>query len=1059
LIRLIYWLLALIEVVLILAVLILFIITDSRSIKYIAEKSLDSYGLSYESIEGNLFDGLELKELSYENKPLFSSALIHWNPLTLFYDKITVTKLDAKGIEVENIIAMVKAMKLNKSGEKSSLDFDLILNNIHLDINPYVYEGVKFSSFIFETGKIEIDKDLKINVNRLYLKFDSDIVNVAMKAKIKDSYLLVDNLDLKNISAKDITKLTHRIKSKYKEKKSKVTAPNKNNKMPFFKDIKIKHILGTMKPTQYGDLKIEGVTLHIYDGVIEPANNFKYQVRKVDFKGLTNFGNLDYKGHIKDSNILAKGYVTLDKELLKKYSLPLNFNGLKKLPSTLRLNHYAVWIDIDHKIQKLLKIKSDFNLDVSKAKHKLHYDYSDKVFTVDSDIAGQMTYANAFKLKNKILIDEKGFSYGGDISLSKLKDLPAVVSEYLVTDLSASYEANSHDFEMDLDSKLLTGHLSMPKYKGANVSLKSKMSNIKLDKFLSDLPLEFRNERISLDSKSFFDFKNLNQSKIKILAQSNILDLEAKMKLEKPYEISFKSTINDDATLREMIPKLKFSKFKHLNGSVILEKNRYLINVKNQQVKFFMDYNSVSSIIEQMVVNMDEQEFIFERKNGKNLIFQTNVSNIQGLFDNAKSFYIFEPPNIQGEVDLRVEQQSNGTFWINFKSPKLQYLSEESVDLSILNFYNIDTTFKIDKNLNIEIENYQFKLDENGYLNSFYSNKVSSLVVEESNLKINKLWLNDKVEITGNYNLKTLQGKLKIDADKYELSTKDFALILDLDLSMQLDKERLNIEGDIDILGDTITYEVVGSDIVEDADIIIVENIIREKESAFNNLKLYIKVKSKKPLNYIAENVNVEFLNELSLLKNYNQKMLLTGVTTITKGYYALEDKQFILDESHLYFTGDIKTPLLDIKANYTKDEYNVHVFISGTTDAPIVNFNSEPYLTQQEILSLILFDGTGSSSGNGAEAYTLLGGTFAKGLIKSLGIDVDHLLLGQDRDKQLSVEVGRKISKNISVLYLHKDGLDGAKVRIEHSRNFETDIIIQPPNTSSIEFLYKQDK
>jgi len=115
--------------------------------------------------------------------------------------------------------------------------------------------------------------------------------------------------------------------------------------------------------------------------------------------------------------------------------------------------------------------------------------------------------------------------------------------------------------------------------------------------------------------------------------------------------------------------------------------------------------------------------------------------------------------------------------------------------------------------------------------------------------------------------------------------------------------------------------------------------------------------------------------------------------------------------------------------------------------------------LTQQEILSLILFDGTGSSSGKGAEAYTLLGGTFAKGLIKSLGIPVDHLLLGQDRNQQLSLEVGGKVSKNISVLYLHKDGLNGAKVRIEHSKSFETDIVIQPPNTSSIEFLYKQDR
>jgi len=78
---------------------------------------------------------------------------------------------------------------------------------------------------------------------------------------------------------------------------------------------------------------------------------------------------------------------------------------------------------------------------------------------------------------------------------------------------------------------------------------------------------------------------------------------------------------------------------------------------------------------------------------------------------------------------------------------------------------------------------------------------------------------------------------------------------------------------------------------------------------------------------------------------------------------------------------------------------------------------------------------------------------------MKSLGINVDHLLLGTDANDELSLEVGRKVSKDITIMYMLKDGKNGAKVRIEHNRNFETDIIVQPPNTSSIEFLYKKDR
>ena len=87
-----------------------------------------------------------------------------------------------------------------------------------------------------------------------------------------------------------------------------------------------------------------------------------------------------------------------------------------------------------------------------------------------------------------------------------------------------------------------------------------------------------------------------------------------------------------------------------------------------------------------------------------------------------------------------------------------------------------------------------------------------------------------------------------------------------------------------------------------------------------------------------------------------------------------------------------------------------------------------------------------------------MLGGTFAKELMKSLGISIDHLLLGEGIDESLSVEVGRKISDNITVIYQHENGRDGVKVRVDHSKNFETDIVIRPPDSSSIEFLYKSD-
>jgi hypothetical protein len=1017
---------------------------------------LDSSGLNYESIEGNLFDGLEIRMLSYNNKPLFSSALIHWNPLTLFYEKVTITQFDAQGIELENIIAMLNSIQSKKSDETGTLDFTLALNSTHLDINPYVYEGVKFSSFVFETGKIDIAKNLNINANTLYLKFDSDIVNVAMYAKIEDSRLLVEQLDLKNISANDITKLTGRLKSKYKDKRqTKIATQKEDNKTVFFKDIKIKHIEGSMKAVQYGDLKIEGATLHLYEAVVEPSNHFTYQVEKVDFKAKTNFGKLDYKGHIEDANIYAKGHIILDKKLFTKYALPLNVKGLKKLPSSLRLNHDAVWIDIDHKISKLLKIKNDFNLDISKAKHKLHYNYSDGIFSIDSDVRGKMTYANVFELKNKVIIDRKGFSYTGKVLILESTALAPMITDYLLPSLKGEFKGNTKDFEMLLSSNFFNGFVKMNKYKSTNFDFKSKSNNIELKRIISDIPEVLKNELVGLEAKGTLDFKNFKKSKISLNIFSKMMDINAEMQVIKPYKIKFLTQIKNDSQLKKFDEKINFSEIKNLNGTIELLPNRYLFRVSNEQLKLFLDYDTSKDLLNKGVCQIENEEFSFQKNYKNELSLNTRISNIQSFLKKIRRYYKIELPNIDGSVDLTIKQELNKNFSIVLKSPHLKYSATDKTT----NIYSIETEFTLEDDGTILIKNYKFRIDDNGYLNVFYSNNNSLLKFKNRELKIEKFWLNDKALITGKYNLETSKGRLKIDAKNYNLNNKDFSLLFKLNLDLKIDEEKLDISGDVNILGGTIRYEVVGTNIVEDADIIIMEEIEKAKNSPLKHLKLYIKIKSQKPLKYVAEDVNLEFFNELSIVKNFEQDMLVTGVSTISNGYYQLEDKKFILDKSHVYFTGDVKKPLLDIKANYEKDEYNVHIFISGTTDTPIVNFNSEPYLTQQEILSLILFDGTGSSSGKGAEAYTLLGGSFAKGLIKSLGVDVDHLLLGTDSEDQLSLEVGRKISKDISVLYLHKDGLDGVKVRIEHSGNFETDIIIQPPNTSSIEFLYKRDR
>jgi len=1059
LIRFIYWLLVVIEVLLLLSAFLLFVVTDSKSIKFIAETSLNSSKFTYREIEGNLFQGLTVSELAYDKKEIFSQATLHWNPLTLFYNKITITKIDVKGLELKNIITMIDDLSSEESESSFKFNHSISLDSSHLDINPYLYEGIKLSSFVLDSGKIDLKKDFTLNADALHLKFDSDIVNVDLVGKIEESRLLVDNLDLKNISSEAITLLTKRLKDKYKNKPS-TSSKNEESFIPF-KEIKVKHILGTMKPVKYGDFEIQKVTLLLDDGVVDPYNHYEYAVKDLDLKGETNFGSIAYKGYVDKSTIHAKGNLFLSKELFSTYTLPLTYKALKKLPSKLTLNHSGVWLEIDHKLKKLLKVSSDFNIDVTKANHKLGYIYAEDLI-IDSKIKGSINYADDVEFNSKTVIDFHNgtTNYEGDVKLAKFKELPKDLANYLLTGLEGTFKGDTKGISVDLTSDLIEGNFLSTDYKKAKLELKSKKKNIKLSQLIPSLPQEYASEFLTLNANMLMEFKDMKRSNITLDAYADFLNVKAKMNLKKPYKIYFTSTLPLNSSLRKIDRKIHFSKFQNLEGAVEINNNIYNVDIDNRdELKLNFKYDSKREIVDKGILSLGSTIVNLSTNFDKKIELKSDISNLQRTLKEVQKYYEVSLPTLQGAVDFSMVEKNSGLFEFNLESSNIKYLSDKGAKLSVTNLYDIKLLFNIDSNSNIEIEKYAFKIDDNEYISKFHSNKASHLQIDNSKIIIKDFWLNDTILLAGDYDLSSEKGLLTLKSKAYSYISKDFDLLFDLDLKTIIAGSKFDISGVIDILGNTINYEVVGSDIVEDSDIIILQEMLESKESTLQNFKFNLKINNKKPLKYNANNTNIEFYNDLIIVKDYTTEMMITGMTTITKGYYEMEDKRFTLNESHLYFAGDVKKPFLDIKANYEKDQYNVHIFISGSTEEPIVNFNSEPYLTQQEILSLILFDGTGSSSGNGAEAYTLLGGTFAKGLIKSLGINVDHLLLGTNENDQLSLEIGTKISKNVTVLYLHKNGLYGAEVRVEHGKHFETDIIIQQPNTSSIEFLYKQDR
>ncbi len=1053
-IRLFYWFIVLLELFLLFAVLVLFIVTDSRTVTFLARQTLPSTKFTYKSINGNLFEGLKVRELSYNNHKLFTKATLHWNPISLLYNKVSLTRVEVDGLELDSVIGMVQELeKDSKSSSEFSLHYTLSLSNIHIDINPYIYEGIKLSSFLLESKGVDIGKDLTIDSEGLNLAFNSDIVNVKLDGKIEKSRLLLNSVDLKNISSTSITKLVKRLLKEKKSKKSSIEV-KENPTVLFapFKDIRVKHLLGTLKPVTYGNIVFQRATLNIYNVVIDPYKSYEYRAKKLYLKAQTNFGNIYYKGSIKKSTIYAKGEIRLKKRLFKKYNLPLNYKGLKRLSSSFKLNHHGVWVEIDHSLKKLLFPNNYFNIDIKKAHHKISYIYA-KNLEIESRVDGSNSYAKKMKIDVKTIVDFKkvNITYDGNMTLDELQKLPDIVSDYLLTNLKGKFKGDLKGVKLGVTSELLKGDLELKNYKSLKVNLVTKKRNILLGKLFPFVNKSYRNETLDLNATALFPFKKIEDSKISLDIGSSLGNLNAKTVLKKPYQIVFNVYLPKNSKLKDIDKKIKFSRLSNLFGKVTLNKNQLKVELNNKKrlsIKF--NYNIQKSQLSKAEIFLDELAIFLSSNSSNTIRLETHIANLQRSLNILQQYYNFEAPDIRGAVDIVLTKNSKQKVSCHIKSKHIKYLSS-------FNIYNINSDFTIDKDLNIVLNRYRFNIDKNEYIYKFFAKKNSYLSFRNGNLNIKKLWINDTILINGNYELKKKKGVIFVKATPYHFINKNFDLLLNVNIKAKILGDRFDVSGNVDILGNSIKYELPTAGIIDDSDIIIVQDK-KNIEAPFQNLKLYLKINSSKPLLYKGDNAEVSFLNEISIVKNYKQHMLITGMSTIKDGYYDLEDKHFTLDESYLYFAGDARKPLLDIKANYVKGQYTIHIFISGTSEEPIVNFNSDPYLTQQEILSLILFDETGTSNGKGTEAYTLLGGTFAKDLMKSLGINIDHFILGTDEKDQLSLEVGGKVSKNISLIYLNRDGANGAEVRVEHGKHFETDIIVMPPNTSSIEFLYKND-
>jgi len=1068
---------ALIELMIILATVLLFIVSDSKTIGIVVKDILNKYHITYYSISGNIFTGIKVINLEYNSTKVIDKIDIRWNPLALFDNKVYITKFELENINSPKVMEIIQSLPKSKNKKTKDIFFDIEVEDIKITANPLKYKNILFKNFDFESDKFFIDKNMQnINLKNIKFSLDTTLGNLGLHGRLYKNKLYLKRVSLVDIDTKEITKF---IKSF--PKNTKKSTKNKTESSFFLKLIKINKLFASLKRTTYKPITLEKTELSLSHVIINPMNSFSTRAKRAILKSNTTFADTKQIGFIKDSKLYTKGDIYIRDYLFRKYKLPLNKKDLKVLPIELELDKRGLWINAKNSPKKLLKLKSDFNVDIKSAIHKFSYIFMDKKIYIRSRAKGSMSYAKSFDIDNTVLIDiaKRGYTtYQGEAKIDKVISIPPDISKSLLKNLKAKYKGDKKELLVKIDSTRLKGKFITKGYKSAKLDLYTKKP-IFLKKIVKNIP-DSLNMLVDIKSNSFLDFKEFKKSKIGLKIISNKLKLVTTLNMSKPLKINFDIDIPKKSKLFRVNNKIKIGSLAKIKGSITFKKNHHLsIVAKNKDINFRSIYDYKSRDISRGIIYIGDEKIKFSGNLKDEVDISTTIHNLSKFSKTVMKYYNINLQNIAGSLYTHIKYRPYGKSSIFLKSKKLIYNTlQGDIDAKIyitqnskvnielkskkleikttknsLQFHSVFAKLSIFKN-HIIIHKYNFKF-YNKYMSYFYSNKKSYLDYDSNNIFIKKLWLKDNILISGKFNFKKLFGNLNIVGRGFKFVNNEFDLLSDFNLNLEINKDKLFISGLVELLGNLITYKSIG--VSEDSDIVILQNQSKKQNNILDNIKLNIQIRNKKPLHYKTDNIDIYFTNDITIIKDFYKEIKVLGTTTIDKGYYEKDNKKFYLDKSYIYFSGNPKKPMLDIKAIYNKEQYNIQIFITGTPDDPIINFNSDPYLTQKQILSLILFDTTGENSGSGNELYSLLGGTFAKELMKSLGINVDHLVLGQGIDEQISLEVGQKISKDVTVIYLHNNGKDGVKIKVDHGKHFETDILIYP-QSSSIDFLYKSD-
>jgi translocation and assembly module TamB len=176
--------------------------------------------------------------------------------------------------------------------------------------------------------------------------------------------------------------------------------------------------------------------------------------------------------------------------------------------------------------------------------------------------------------------------------------------------------------------------------------------------------------------------------------------------------------------------------------------------------------------------------------------------------------------------------------------------------------------------------------------------------------------------------------------------------------------------------------------------------------------------------------LNITLGGDLTATKAARQQVVLVGTVNTIRGTYDFQGRRFdILRDGTVRFDGEPLNeldPILNLRTRRLIQAVEARVDVRGTMKQPEIVLSSTPPLEQADILSLIVFNQSINSLGEGQQVSLMqraqqmasgqLAGALSSSIEKSLGLDTFEINTAPDSGAAASLTVGQQLGQNLYV-------------------------------------------